>query len=74
LNFFAIIGGKVPSYLGSSFSFIAVVSAQGATPAPGSQISYALRDILAAGALCTAIGILVQLAGYRWIERLMRLR
>ena len=73
LIFFAITGGRVPSYLGSSFSFIAVVIAatgySGSGPNP--RIGVALGGILAAGALYTAIGILVQLAGYRWVERLI---
>ncbi|HKX08889.1 MAG TPA: solute carrier family 23 protein [Stellaceae bacterium] len=73
LIFFAITGGRVPSYLGTSFSFIAVViAATGyAGSGPNPEVGIALGGILAAGALYAAIGILVQLAGYRWIERLM---
>lgn len=73
LIFFALTGGRVPSYLGSSFSFIAVViAATGyAGSGPNPRIGVALGGILAAGALYAAIGILVQLAGNRWIERLM---
>lgn len=73
LIFFAITGGRVPSYLGSSFSFIAVVIAATAYAGSGanSKIGLALGGILAAGLLYAAIGILVQLAGHRWIERLM---
>ena len=73
LIFFAITGGRVPSYLGTSFSFIAVViAATGyAGSGPNPQVGIALGGILAAGAVYTGIGVLVQLAGYRWIERLM---
>src|SRR5215469_10739944 len=73
LLFFAITGGRVPSYLGSSFSFIGVViAATGyAGSGPNPRIGVALGGIFAAGALYAAIGVLVQLAGYRWIERLM---
>lgn len=73
LIFFVITGGRVPSYLGSSFSFIGVVIAATAYAGAGAnpRIGLALGGILAAGALYAAIGIVVQFAGYRWIERLM---
>jgi uracil-xanthine permease len=73
LIFFAAVAGKVPSYLGSSFSFIAVIiaatgySGQGPNP----NLGVALGGIIAAGALYAAIGLAVALAGNRWIERLM---
>jgi len=61
LIFFVITGGKVPSYLGSSFAFIGVVIA--ATGYAGSgrnaNIGVALGGIIACGALYTAIGLLV---------------
>ena len=73
LIFFAITGGRVPSYLGSSFSFIGVVIAITSYSGSGDnpKIGLALGGILAAGALYAGIGVLVQLAGHRWIERLM---
>lgn len=73
LIFFVITGGRVPSYLGSSFSFIGVVIAATAYAGTGlnPRIGLALGGILAAGALYAGIGIVVQFAGYRWIERLM---
>jgi uracil-xanthine permease len=73
LIFFVITGGRVPSYLGSSFSFIGVIIAATAYAGSGAnlRIGLALGGILAAGALYAAIGIVVQFAGYRWIERLM---
>ncbi|MHB8949088.1 MAG: solute carrier family 23 protein [Rhodoferax sp.] len=73
LIFFVITGGKVPSYLGSSFAFIGVVIAatgyagQGLNP----NIGVALGGIIACGAAYTAIGLLVQVAGTGWIEKLM---
>jgi uracil-xanthine permease len=73
LVFFLLTGGRVPSYLGSSFSFIAVVIAvtgyagQGANP----NIGPALGGIIACGALYAAIGVLVMFTGSGWIERLM---
>jgi putative pyrimidine permease RutG len=67
------VGGRVPSYLGSSFSFIAVVIAATAYAGsgPNANLGVALAGIIAAGVLYTAIGLVVMLAGYRWIERLM---
>lgn len=73
LIFFVIVGGRVPSYLGSSFSFIAVVIA--ATQYAGSGVNpnlgVALGGIIAAGALYALIGLAVMAVGYRWIEILM---
>jgi putative pyrimidine permease RutG len=73
LIFFIAVAGKVPSYLGSSFSFIAVIIAatgySGHGPNP--NLGVALGGIIAAGALYAAIGVAVALAGNRWIERLM---
>ena len=73
LIFFVAVGGRVPSYLGSSFSFIAVVIA--ATGYAGSGLNanlpVALGGIVGAGVLYAVIGVAVMLVGYRWIERLM---
>jgi len=68
-----VVGGRVPSYLGSSFSFIAVVIAASAYSGKGinSHIDVALGGIIAAGVVYAIIGIIVMFAGYRWIEYLM---
>ena len=73
LVFFLITGGKVPSYLGSSFAFIGVVIAASgyAGKGPNAGMAVALGGIVACGAVYTAIGALVQAVGTRWIERLM---
>src|SRR6266478_8035824 len=73
LIFFIAVGGHVPSYLGSSFSFIAVVIAATAyaRQGPNANIGIALGGIIAAGALYTSIGIIVALAGHGWVEKLM---
>jgi putative pyrimidine permease RutG len=75
--FFLIVGGRVPSYLGSSFSFIAVTLAAtgfasgfkgtGLNP----NISVALGGIIAAGVLYAIIGLIVMAVGYRWIDFLL---
>ena len=73
LIFFLITGGKVPSYLGSSFAFIGVVIAATAYAGkgPNANIGVALGGIIACGALYTLIGLVVQMVGTGWIERLM---
>lgn len=73
LIFFVVVGGRVPSYLGSSFAFIAVViAATGyAGTGPNPNLGIALGGIIAAGALYALIGIVVAAVGSAWIERLM---
>jgi len=73
LLFFVVVGGRVPSYLGSSFAFIGVVIAASgyAGSGPNANIGVALGGIIACGALYAAIGIAVMAAGTGWIERFM---
>jgi uracil-xanthine permease len=73
LIFFVATGGKVPSWVGSSFAFISVVlvaTGYGGKGANG-NIPLALGGIIACGALYAAIGLAVMATGTRWIERLM---
>ncbi|KKK06849.1 uracil-xanthine permease family protein [Micromonospora sp. HK10] len=67
LLFLLITGNRLPSYLGSSFAFIAPVLAA----KTGGGISAALGGIVVAGAALALVGVLVQLAGARWIDALM---
>jgi len=73
LIFFVMTGGKVPSYLGSSFAFIGVVIAASgyAGPGPNANIGVALGGIIACGIVYTLIGAVVQAVGTGWIERFM---
>jgi uracil-xanthine permease len=73
LIFFAVVGGRVPSYLGSSFAFIAVVIAATAYAGsgPNPNIGVALGGIIAAGVLYAVIALVVMKVGYGWIETLM---
>ena len=73
LIFFLFTAGRVPSYLGSSFSFIAVViAATGyAGGGPNPDVALALGGIIAAGALYALLGLLVMATGTGWVERLM---
>ncbi|WP_420224729.1 solute carrier family 23 protein [Pigmentiphaga litoralis] len=73
LLFFVIVGGRVPSYLGSSFAFIGLVIAVSGYAGPGlnTNIGVALGGIIACGVVYTLIGFLVMAIGTGWIERYM---
>ncbi len=73
LIFYALVRGRIPSYLGSSFSFIAAVIAATAYSGsgPNPNIAVALGGIVIAGALYFLIGLVVALAGHRWLEKFM---
>lgn len=74
LIFFLLVGGRVPSYLGSSFAFIGVVIAAtgyAAGSGPNPNISDALGGIIVCGAIYCAVGFIVMSTGVQWIERLM---
>jgi putative pyrimidine permease RutG len=73
LIFFLVTGGKVPSYLGSSFAFIGVVIAASgyAGKGPNANIAVALGGIVACGVVYILIGAIVQAVGTGWIERFM---
>ena len=73
LIFFVLVGGRVPSYLGSSFAFIAVVIAASGYggSGPNANLGVALSGIIAAGVVYVIIGLIVIGAGYAWIDRLM---
>ncbi|MBX0300029.1 NCS2 family nucleobase:cation symporter [Cryobacterium sp. 1639] len=67
LLFLLITRNRLPSYLGSSFAFIAPITAATATAGMGS----ALFGILAVGLLLAVVGAIVQFTGTGWIEALM---
>jgi len=73
LIFFVVVGGRVPSYLGSSFAFIGVVIAATGYVGPGlnANIGNALGGIIACGIVYALIGVAVMMIGTGWIERLM---
>ncbi|WP_323119606.1 solute carrier family 23 protein [Burkholderia alba] len=73
LLFFVLVGGRVPSYLGSSFAFIGLVIAvtgYGGS-GPNLNIATALGGIIACGVVYALIGGVVSAIGTRWIEALM---
>ncbi len=73
LIFFLVVGGRVPSYLGSSFAFIGVVIAASGYggSGPNANLGVALGGIVACGAVYALIGLAVVATGTGWIERLM---
>lgn len=62
--FLVITGNRLPSYLGSSFSVIAPVTAAVASQGTGS----ALGGIVAVGVLLMIVGGIVHVVGTRWID------
>ena len=65
VGFLLITRGRVPSYLGSSFAFLAPMGAGTAAQLP---MSVALGGILVTGVLLAIIGLVVHLAGAKWID------
>jgi len=73
LLFFVLVGGRVPSYLGSIFAFIGLVIAVTGYGGhgPNMNIPVALGGIIACGVAYTIIGLIVAAIGTKWIETLM---
>ena len=67
LLFLLITGNRVPSYLGSSFAFLAPIAAAQSQHGPAG----ALGGIVMAGVALFLIGLIVQAIGHGWISRLM---
>ncbi|MGC4174799.1 uracil-xanthine permease family protein [Demequina sp.] len=70
--FLTITRNRVPSYLGSSFAFIAPLAAAGVNaengPLDAATIGKGLGGILLAGVLLAIVGVVVNLWGTRWID------
>ncbi len=73
IMFYVILKGRIPSYLGSSFSFIAAVSAATAYNHVGANknIPYALGGIMAAGALYLIFALIVRQLGSGLVRRIL---
>ena len=67
LVFLAITRNRIPSYLGSSFAFIAPVVAA----SKAGSMAEALGGIVVTGLLLIGVGLIVQAAGVGWIDRLL---
>lgn len=66
--FLLINKNKLPSYLGSSFGFIAPIAA---VTTAHKGLAVASFGILVTGFLLVLVGILVHFAGAKWIDRIM---
>lgn len=62
--FLIITKNRVPSYLGSSFAFLAPIAAAKADGGMGA----ALGGVVAAGVILALIGLIVRAVGMKWIE------
>src|ERR1700730_2518773 len=73
LIFFVVVAGRVPSYLGSSFSLIAVVIAASGYSGhgPNPNLDVALGGIIAAGVLYGIIALIVIQSGICWGGRMI---
>ena len=65
--FLVVTAGRVPSYLGSSFAFIAPLSAA----TESHDLPTALGGVVMAGLTLALLGVLVQVAGDRWLRAVM---
>ncbi|MGO0574921.1 uracil-xanthine permease family protein [Ornithinimicrobium panacihumi] len=67
LLFLLITGNRVPSYLGSSFAFLAPIAAAQGMHGPAG----ALGGVVMAGIALALVGLIVQAVGHAWVSRLM---
>lgn len=65
--FLIITRGRVPSYLGSSFAFIAPIAAANAQ----GGMAVALGGVVVAGVLLALVGLVVNWVGHAWIDVVM---
>ncbi len=65
--FLLITRNKLPSYLGSSFAFLAPIAAANAK----GGMAVALGGVVAAGVLLALIGFIVNAIGIGWIEKML---
>src|SRR6476661_1700763 len=66
--FLLIVNGKVPSYLGTSASFVGAVAAIRAQGGTSQQVT---GSILVAGVVLAAVGVIIHFAGSRVIYRVL---
>lgn len=73
LMFLLLTGGRLPSYLGSSFALIAPITAVQIVPGQPTpeEMGLALGGVVAVGALLALVGAIVHFAGSRWIDVVM---
>ena len=65
--FLLITRNKLPSYLGSSFAFLAPIAAA----VKGGGMAEALGGVVATGVILAVVGFIVKAAGIKWIDWLL---
>src|SRR3954466_14006859 len=70
LLYLALTRGQIPSYLGSSFAFIAPLIVVGGGPG-GPNIPYALGGLVAAGLVYVVVAAIVKAFGTAWLYHLL---
>lgn len=65
--FLLVTKNRLPSYLGSSFAFLAPIGAATSIGGPG----FALSGIMLVGVLLAVVGVIVHFSGTRWIAAVM---
>ncbi|MDR1506979.1 MAG: NCS2 family nucleobase:cation symporter [Treponema sp.] len=68
LIYIAITGAKVPAFLGSSFAFIVPITAI-AGGVGGPNMAYALGGAVASGCFYIIVGLIIRLAGTKWLDK-----
>ncbi|HEY4602336.1 MAG TPA: uracil permease [Cerasibacillus sp.] len=68
LIYLAITKGKIPAYLGSSFAFLSPVFVVLAHYSGIEGYGYALGGFLVVGIVLTIVGLLIKIAGTKWID------
>lgn len=75
LVYIFITKGKIPAYLGSSFAFIAALSAiLGVKPgvlAPAERVSVAMGGCVVVGLIYIVVALLIGKFGTRWLDRIL---
>ena len=73
LIFLIVTQGRVPSYLGTSFSFLAPIAAVTAYSGYGANLhmAAALGGIIAAGVLYALVGVVIMIVGHEWLIKWM---
>ncbi|MDR1710654.1 MAG: nitrate reductase [Propionibacteriaceae bacterium] len=69
--FLLITGNKLPSYLGSSFAFLAPIAAVYGQVPGELAMGVSLFGIMVAGITLAIVGLIVHVAGSGWIDKLM---
>jgi uracil-xanthine permease len=68
ISFLLIVKGKVPSYLGTSASFVAAVAA---IRAQGGDSAHVTGSILIAGVILAAVGVVVHFGGSHYVRAVL---